>query len=237
MRLKTRGTVRGCAGSKLVITPRLPWVVVKRSSRLQDDCLRSVKGAHVCERTVRKRVSTAEEGARNHVEVAVLGGGQAGLAMAYYLREQERRFVNLERRDSIAHAWRERWDSLRLFSASLAPNGLAGARNSGDRSAGDRGERLVFEQRRMRGAAHRPMNAVVGESSKLLLDGLPTALRSSPLLATTRSSSRCAPADTSHGKPLQRSGPRVDPASSSGGACSWSRCSWSRAARWSAPPA
>src|SRR5215217_5589813 len=30
-------------------------VVVKRSSRLQDDCLRSVKGAHVCERTVRRK--------------------------------------------------------------------------------------------------------------------------------------------------------------------------------------
>ena len=63
-----------------------------------------------------ERVNTAEEVARNHVEVAVVGGGQAGLAMAYYLREQGRRFVILERGDSIAPAWRERWDSLRLFT-------------------------------------------------------------------------------------------------------------------------
>jgi putative flavoprotein involved in K+ transport len=63
-----------------------------------------------------ERVNTAEEGARNHVEVAVVGGGQAGLAMAYYLREQGLRFVILERGDSIAPAWRERWDSLRLFT-------------------------------------------------------------------------------------------------------------------------
>src|SRR5215210_1949426 len=63
-----------------------------------------------------ERVNRAEEGARNHVEVAVVGGGQAGLAMAYYLREQGRRFVILERGDSIAPAWRERWDSLRLFT-------------------------------------------------------------------------------------------------------------------------
>lgn len=63
-----------------------------------------------------ERVNPAEEGARNHVEVAVVGGGQAGLAMAYYLREQGRRFVILERGDSIAPAWRERWDSLRLFT-------------------------------------------------------------------------------------------------------------------------
>jgi putative flavoprotein involved in K+ transport len=45
-----------------------------------------------------------------------VGGGQAGLAMAFYLREQGRRFVILERGDSIAPAWRERWDSLRLFT-------------------------------------------------------------------------------------------------------------------------
>src|SRR5215210_7327005 len=63
-----------------------------------------------------ERVNTVEEGARSHVEVAVVGGGQAGLAMAYYLREQGRRFVILERGDSIAPAWRERWDSLTLFT-------------------------------------------------------------------------------------------------------------------------
>jgi putative flavoprotein involved in K+ transport len=63
-----------------------------------------------------ERVNRAEEVPRNHVEVAVVGGGQAGLAMAFYLREQGRRFVILERGDSIAPAWRERWDSLRLFT-------------------------------------------------------------------------------------------------------------------------
>src|ERR671919_592282 len=61
-------------------------------------------------------VNTAEEGARNHVEVAVVGGGQAGLTMAYDLREQGRRFLILERGDSIAPAWRERWNSLRFFT-------------------------------------------------------------------------------------------------------------------------
>jgi putative flavoprotein involved in K+ transport len=49
-------------------------------------------------------------------EVAVIGGGHAGLAMGYYLARQERRFVILERGDSIAPAWRERWDSLTLFT-------------------------------------------------------------------------------------------------------------------------
>ena len=49
-------------------------------------------------------------------EVVVIGAGQAGLAMGYYLARQGRRFVILERGDSIAPAWRERWDSLTLFT-------------------------------------------------------------------------------------------------------------------------
>jgi putative flavoprotein involved in K+ transport len=55
-------------------------------------------------------------GSSQQVDVVVIGGGQAGLAMGYYLREQGRRFVILERSDSIAPAWRERWDSLTLFT-------------------------------------------------------------------------------------------------------------------------
>jgi putative flavoprotein involved in K+ transport len=49
-------------------------------------------------------------------EVAVVGAGQAGLALGYYLARQGRRFVILERGDSVATAWRERWDSLTLFT-------------------------------------------------------------------------------------------------------------------------
>jgi putative flavoprotein involved in K+ transport len=50
------------------------------------------------------------------VEVAVVGAGQAGLAMGYFLARQGRRFVILERADSIGSAWRERWESLTLFT-------------------------------------------------------------------------------------------------------------------------
>jgi putative flavoprotein involved in K+ transport len=60
--------------------------------------------------------ASAEEPSREHLEVAVVGGGQAGLAMGYYLREQGSRFAIFERGDSIAPAWRERWDSLTLFT-------------------------------------------------------------------------------------------------------------------------
>ena len=49
-------------------------------------------------------------------EVVVIGAGQAGLAMGYYLARQGRRFIILERGDSIAPAWHERWNSLTLFT-------------------------------------------------------------------------------------------------------------------------
>src|SRR5215212_1281177 len=63
-----------------------------------------------------ERVKTDKDGPREQLEVAVVGGGQAGLAMGFYLRERGLRFVIFERGDSIAPAWRERWDSLTLFT-------------------------------------------------------------------------------------------------------------------------
>jgi putative flavoprotein involved in K+ transport len=51
------------------------------------------------------------------VEVAVIGAGQAGLTMGYFLVRQGRRFVIFERADSIGSAWHERWESLTLFTA------------------------------------------------------------------------------------------------------------------------
>jgi len=49
-------------------------------------------------------------------EVVVIGAGQAGLTMGYYLAGQGRQFAILERSDSVAAAWRERWESLTLFT-------------------------------------------------------------------------------------------------------------------------
>ena len=46
----------------------------------------------------------------------MVGGGQAGLAIGYFLAQQGRRFVILEAADSIGAAWRTRWDSLVLFT-------------------------------------------------------------------------------------------------------------------------
>ena len=50
------------------------------------------------------------------IETVVIGGGQAGLAMSYYLGQLGREHVILERR-RVAERWRsERWDSLAFQS-------------------------------------------------------------------------------------------------------------------------
>jgi putative flavoprotein involved in K+ transport len=49
-------------------------------------------------------------------EVVVVGAGQAGLAIGYFLKQQGRDFTILEAGDAPAPAWRARWDSLRLFT-------------------------------------------------------------------------------------------------------------------------
>jgi putative flavoprotein involved in K+ transport len=49
-------------------------------------------------------------------EVVVVGAGQAGLTMGYFLRRQGCLFVIFDRAGQIARAWHERWDSLTLFT-------------------------------------------------------------------------------------------------------------------------
>src|SRR4051794_33316541 len=51
-----------------------------------------------------------------HRDVVVVGGGQAGLAIGYFLARQNRNFAILEAAAEPAAAWRARWDSLRLFT-------------------------------------------------------------------------------------------------------------------------
>jgi putative flavoprotein involved in K+ transport len=49
-------------------------------------------------------------------DVIVIGGGQSGLAVGYYLRRSGLSFVILDNQDEAGGAWLHTWKSLRLFS-------------------------------------------------------------------------------------------------------------------------
>jgi len=55
----------------------------------------------------------------------VIGAGQSGLATGYFLQQAGRDFVVLDANQRIGDAWRNRWDSLRLFTPARY-DGLAG---------------------------------------------------------------------------------------------------------------
>ncbi|MEP6573200.1 MAG: NAD(P)-binding domain-containing protein [Gemmatimonadota bacterium] len=50
------------------------------------------------------------------INTVIIGGGQAGLSVGYHLARLEVPFVILEANQRIGDSWRQRWDSLRLFS-------------------------------------------------------------------------------------------------------------------------
>src|SRR6516165_481718 len=54
------------------------------------------------------------------IDTVIIGGGQAGLAISYHLRQEDREHVVLERAPAVAHAWRnQRWDSFTLVTPNF----------------------------------------------------------------------------------------------------------------------
>ena len=95
------------------------------------------------------------------LDVVVIGGGQAGLAIAWHLKRQGLRFVVLEAGSELGHTWRDRWDSLKLFTPAQydglpgmpfpAPADTYPTQGSGGRLPPDLCDRL-----RPAGSAQRP---------------------------------------------------------------------------------
>ena len=66
------------------------------------------------------------------INTVIVGGGQAGLAISYCLRQQGREHVVLERAPAVAHAWRnQRWDSFTLVTPNFQVR-MPGAEYAGD---------------------------------------------------------------------------------------------------------
>jgi putative flavoprotein involved in K+ transport len=59
---------------------------------------------------------TAKQRRVERYELVVIGGGQAGLAAGYWLSQHDIDFAILDGNARVGDAWRQRWDSLRLFT-------------------------------------------------------------------------------------------------------------------------
>jgi putative flavoprotein involved in K+ transport len=68
-------------------------------------------------------------GRRNfeHIDTLVIGGGQAGLSVGYYLAQRGIPFLIVDANERVGDSWRKRWDSLRLFTPARY-DGLPGMR-------------------------------------------------------------------------------------------------------------
>jgi putative flavoprotein involved in K+ transport len=75
----------------------------------------------------------SSDGPRECHDVVVIGGGQAGLAAGYHLARRGIEFVILDAADQVGDSWRNRWDSLRLFTSGRY-DGLPGMPFPGPRT-------------------------------------------------------------------------------------------------------
>lgn len=71
---------------------------------------------------------------RKRIGVIVIGAGQAGLSVGYHLKKLGLEFIVIDANTRIGDSWRQRWDSLRLFTPNRF-NGLDGMPFPGPRYA------------------------------------------------------------------------------------------------------
>ncbi|GAA0356602.1 flavin-containing monooxygenase [Bacillus horti] len=64
-------------------------------------------------------------------DAIVIGGGQAGLATGYFLKQKKKKFLIINEKQNIGDSWRERYDSLILFTPRSF-SALPGLQLSGD---------------------------------------------------------------------------------------------------------
>ncbi|MEK4671204.1 flavin-containing monooxygenase [Niallia sp. FSL R7-0271] len=65
-------------------------------------------------------------------DTLIIGAGQAGISIGYHLNKLNRNVVILERRSEIGSSWRDRYDSLILFTPRMY-NSLPGMEMEGDK--------------------------------------------------------------------------------------------------------
>jgi putative flavoprotein involved in K+ transport len=63
-----------------------------------------------------KERATMSDITTERISTVVVGGGQAGLSVGYHLSRRGQEFAILDASQRVGDAWRNRWDSLRLFT-------------------------------------------------------------------------------------------------------------------------
>jgi putative flavoprotein involved in K+ transport len=92
---------------------RRPLEITTVSTRRSIEVELSSPGGIAVEQTAVQEIDNV-----TRVQTIVIGGGQAGLCVGYYLRQQQVPFLILDAHQHVGDAWRNRWDSLRLFTPS-----------------------------------------------------------------------------------------------------------------------
>lgn len=68
-----------------------------------------------CPKKTTSNAGCRPEGVETH-DIIIIGGGQMGLSLGYYLNRAKADFLILDAEDGPGGAWRHGWESLRLFS-------------------------------------------------------------------------------------------------------------------------
>ena len=96
-----------------ILGPPAAWISLARSTYAKRPAS-AEQAACDYSRSVAPDGSTAAD----EIEVLVIGGGQAGLAMGRHLAERGLSLLIADSHPEVGHVWRSRWASLRLFTAA-----------------------------------------------------------------------------------------------------------------------
>lgn len=108
------------------------------------------------------------------LDVAIIGAGQAGLSVAYYLRRTDLRFALFDAGPSAGGAWPNGWDSLRLFSpaaySSLPGWPMPASQGDGFPTRDEVADYLTRYERRYDLPVERPVSVIAVEPAGALLE-------------------------------------------------------------------
>ena len=135
-------------------------------------------------------LGSGKDGKGGGLEVVVVGGGQAGLAVGYYLRRSGLTFAIFEAAEGPGGAWRRMWDSLHAFSPprySSLPGWLMPGGAEGYPARDEVVEYLALYEERYELPVHRPVRVenVWREDDRLVVKAGPVRVPARAVVSAT----------------------------------------------------